>query len=79
MVHRLETGNAHDLKKIIVYELQYTGNLLFGCVLLSLYRNRNKLFVIYLALRFYLIFIVHMWDYDSSECQCYCALECDVM
>lgn len=60
MVHRLETGNAHDLKKIIVYELQYTGNLLFGCVLLSLYRNRNKLFVIYLALRFYLIFIVHM-------------------
>jgi len=60
MVHSLETGNAHNSKKDPVYELQYTGNLLCGCVLLSLYRTRNKLFVIYLALRLYLILIVLM-------------------
>lgn len=60
MVHRLETGNAHNLKKNPVYDLQYTGNLLSGCVLLLLYQTRNKLFVIYLALRLYLIFIVLM-------------------
>lgn len=57
MVHRLETGNAHNLKKNPVYDLQYTGKLC-GCVLLLLYRTRKILTVIYLALRLYLVFIV---------------------
>jgi hypothetical protein len=71
MVHRLETGNAHNLKKNLVYDLQYTGNLLCGCLLFLLYRTCNKLLsVIYLALRLYLIFIIITWSYDSSESQC---------